>query len=263
MPVVKEKNNAVNPLNEIPIWILRTAKVLETVSQYLATRFAVTLFKSPIRYSLPESEKKMAKNARKIRCLVPETGKEVVVYIYGNAKKKALLVHGWAGRGTQLHKIADKLVEQGFMTVSFDAPAHGKSPGRTTMMTEFIATILLLEKTYGPFELAIGHSLGGMSLLNSLQQGLQVQRSVCIGSGDRISDILKNFVAKLALKPSMVKKMEAYFLQKYGEDINQYSSHIAAGSVKIPTLVIHDTDDADVPVSCAYHIRQHLEAGTL
>jgi alpha-beta hydrolase superfamily lysophospholipase len=53
--------------------------------------------------------------------------------------KKILLVHGWSGRGTQLFKIADELLKQGYSTISFDAPAHGKSPGKT-IMVDFITT---------------------------------------------------------------------------------------------------------------------------
>ena len=68
-------------------------------------------------------------------------------------------------------KIADKLLENGFMTISFDAPAHGKSEGKETLMNEFITVSEFLEKKYGPFEYAIGHSLGGMTVLNSIKQG--------------------------------------------------------------------------------------------
>ena len=70
--------------------------------------------------------------------------------------------HGWSGRGTHLFKIADELVKAGYSTVSFDIPAHGKSPGRTTIISEFIEPILELEKQFGPFKAAVGHSLGGI-----------------------------------------------------------------------------------------------------
>ena len=69
------------------------------------------------------------------------------------------MVHGWSGRGTQLYAIADKLLENGFMTISFDGPAHGQSSGKTTMMPEFMETCLEIDKKYGPFEIGIGHSL--------------------------------------------------------------------------------------------------------
>ena len=88
----------------------------------------------------------MAKSAQKEMLFIPELNKKVMVYTYGYSKRKVLLVHGWSGRGTQLYKIADKLLENGFMTISFDAPADGKSPGNSTMMTEFIATSKYLEE---------------------------------------------------------------------------------------------------------------------
>ena len=47
------------------------------------------------------------------------------MYQYGERKRKILLEYGWSGRGTQLFKIADELVQKRFSTISFDAPAHG------------------------------------------------------------------------------------------------------------------------------------------
>jgi hypothetical protein len=38
----------------------------------------------------------------------------------------------------------------GFSTVSFDVPAHGKSPGNDSLMIDFIASILEIDKQYGP-----------------------------------------------------------------------------------------------------------------
>lgn len=101
-----------------------------------------------------------------------------MTYEYGKSDRKVLLVHGWSGRGTQLFKIADELLDNGYSVVSFDAPAHGKSKGNTTIMSEFIASILEIEKQYGPFEFAIGHSLGGMSVLNAIKDGLKVKKQL-------------------------------------------------------------------------------------
>ena len=60
-------------------------------------------------------------------------------------------MHGWAGRSTQLFAFADRLLEKGFMVVSFDGPAHGKSSGKRTMMPDFLETIRKVDQTYGPF----------------------------------------------------------------------------------------------------------------
>jgi len=207
----KIESAALTPAKNVPIIptsIIYTGKILQFFSTNLATKFAIKLFGTPLRHKTPEREKMMAKSAQKELVHIPELKKDVMVYTYGYSKRKVLLVHGWSGRGTQLYKIADKLLENGFMTISFDTPAHGKSPGNFTMMTEFIATSKYLEEKFGPFEIAIGHSLGGMAVLNSLKRFLSVKKAVIIGSGDIISDIIKSFVKKLDLSNKLVEKMK-------------------------------------------------------
>jgi pimeloyl-ACP methyl ester carboxylesterase len=250
-------------VTKIPGSIITTAKILQFIAPPLAVLFAIKLFRTPIRFKTPSREKMMAESAQKKMILIPDLNKEVMVYSYGYSKRKVLLIHGWSGRGTQLFKIADKLLENGFMTISFDAPAHGKSTGKTTMMNEFVQTALILEKEFGPFEIALGHSLGGMAVLNGTKQGLNIKKAIVIGAGDVITDIVADFVAKLELKQTMVTKIKNHFYKKFGEDIDNYSAYIAAKSVKIPILVIHDTEDVEVPVSCAHHIRQNLEQGEI
>ncbi|WP_457618649.1 alpha/beta hydrolase family protein [Lutibacter sp.] len=236
---------------------------MQFIAPPLATKFTIKLFGTPIRFKTPEREKMMANSAQKEFLYVPEINKKVMVYTYGYSKRKVLLIHGWSGRGTQLYKIADKLLENGFMTISFDGPAHGKSTGKTTMMSEFVIAAKSIEKKYGPFEIAIGHSLGGMAVLNGVKQGLKIKKAIIIGAGDIITDIITDFVKKLELKPKMVYRIKKLFYKRFGESIDNYSASFAAKSVKIPTLVIHDTDDKDVLVSCAHNIRQSLEKGEI
>jgi pimeloyl-ACP methyl ester carboxylesterase len=257
-PLTKTKN-----IPKISRSIIIIGKILQCIAPRLATSYVIKLFGTPIRFKTPEREKMMAKSAQKEMLFIPELNKKVMVYTYGYSKRKVLLVHGWSGRGTQLYKIADKLLENGFMTISFDAPAHGKSEGKETLMNEFITVSKFLEKKYGPFEYAIGHSLGGMAILNSIKQGLTLKKTIIIGAGDIITDIFKGFVKKIELKQNMVAKMQRIFFKKFGEDMDNYSASIAAKSVKIPTLIIHDTEDSEVPVSCAHSIRQNTEQGEL
>lgn len=248
---------------KIPKSILITAKLLEVTSSKLAMKFAAKLFTSPIKYKLPKREIEMDKNSLQQNVTISSIEKEIVVYSYGKSDKKILLVHGWSGRGTQLVKIADEMLKLGYTTISFDAPAHGKSPGKTSNMTEFIASILELEKNFGPFEFAIGHSLGGMSILNSIKRGLKVKKAVIIGSGDIVEDIMDDFVEKLGMNIAISKKMKASFEKKIGETMDSFSAYVAAREVSIPVLVLHDKDDEDVPVKAAYHINENLKDSEL
>lgn len=259
MPSLKRTKN----VSEIPVGIKYTAKALQAISTTLTVAFAKTLFTTPIKYKLPKRESEMDKNSTQEFLHIPSIDKKIMTYSYGNSPKKVLLVHGWSGRGTQLVKIADKMLEMGYSTISFDAPAHGKSPGKQTLMIEFIASILEIDKKYGPFEFAIGHSLGSMSILNAVKQGLQVKKLVLVGSGDSVNDIVSDFIKKLELKPLIGEKMKTIFEKKYNEEMENYSSYKAAENISIPALVIHDKDDEDVPYTAGENIHKHLKNSKL
>lgn len=248
---------------KIPKPIRITTKILEVTSPKLAAKFAIKIFTTPMKFPLPKREEEMNAKTTQEMAKIPALGNKICVYHYGESDKKALLVHGWSGRGTQLHSIADKLLKNGYSTTSFDAPAHGKSEGKTSDMTEFIACILELQKKYGPFEIAIGHSLGAMATLNAIKQGLKVEKAVCIGSGDVIEDIMKGFSKLMGMDIATCKLMIKLFEKELGEPINTYSAYNAAKEVTVPVLVFHDEDDDDVPVSAAYHIKEHLRNGEL
>jgi pimeloyl-ACP methyl ester carboxylesterase len=205
----------------------------------------------------------MQKSAQNKRLKVPSIGKEIDILSYGYSKKKVLLVHGWAGRSTQLFAFADMLLENGYMVISFDGPAHGKSTGRRTMMPEFLETVKKIDETYGPFEAAVGHSFGGMCLYSATATFLKLKTFVAIGAGDRVSDIIQNFAYNLSLKPSSGRKIQKGLEKKWQLKADDFASYKMAKNVNIPVLIVHDTEDGDVPVSCAYNIRQNLKKGSL
>lgn len=248
---------------EIPKFIILTGKFIAFISPKLATLYTAKLFTTPIKHKTPKRESAMDSNSARKAITVSEINKEIVVYEYGKSDKKVLLVHGWSGRGTQLFKIADELIKSGYTTVSFDAPAHGRSPGNNSIMVDFIASIHEVNKQYGPFEAAIGHSLGGMSVLNAIKQGLIVKSATVIGSGDIVQDIIDDFIAKLQLPKKFAESLREHFEKKYGGKMSDYSAFKAAQTTKIPVLVIHDNQDYEVPVKAGIHIHKNLSAGEL
>jgi len=248
---------------KIPKLILQISKVTATISPKLTILFAAKLFTFPIKYKIPKRELEMNSKSTQKLITIPSINKKIICYQYGESDKKILLVHGWSGRGTQLFKIADELLIKRYSTISFDAPAHGKSPGKTTIMSEFVETILEIERQFGPFEAAVGHSLGGMSLLNAVKKGLTINHLVIIGSGDIVQDILDNFIAKLELKPIYSELLCLYFEKKLGEKMDDYSSYKSAIEISIPVLVIHDKNDDEVPVTASININKNLKNGTL
>jgi pimeloyl-ACP methyl ester carboxylesterase len=205
----------------------------------------------------------MRESAKKEIITIPSINKEIMVYEYGYSKQKILLVHGWAGRGTQLYDIADNILENRMMVVSFDAPAHGLSKGDTTNLPEYVAAINYVNEIYGPFEAAIGHSFGGVTLLAALKDNNFVKKLVVIGIDCSINNVIDNFVKKLQLKQKVAAKIKKYLTALFKRDIESVSPCETAKNTLIPTLILHDSQDFDVDVSNAYKIRQNLVKGEL
>lgn len=247
----------------IPKPVKLFSRSLETISPYLATRFSSFLFTTPVGYKRPKRETYMYDSAQKKRMIVPSIQKEIELLSYGYSPKKVLLIHGWAGRSTQLFAFADKLLEKGYMVISFDGPAHGKSSGKNTNMLEFVETVKNIQKEYGPFEAVIGHSFGASCSLISAANFLDIKALVSIGSANKVSEIMQRFTDNLTLKKGAGKRLQKRAEKKWKLKVDDYSASMASRHIKQPVLVIHDTKDGDVPVSSAYEIRQNLEKGTL
>ncbi len=258
-----QKKSNPNPSFEIPAKVLLAGKILQFFSKDAATNFVARIFATPIKFNAPDRELMMRESAKKERIVLPSTGKELQVYIYGYSKTRVLLVHGWAGRGTQLYQLADKILENKMMVVSFDGPAHGLSDGKRTNMMEFIEAIRLIEKKYGPFDAAVGHSFGGMSLINAVAGGLKVNKLVTLGADNSIPEIFSYFVKKMELKPEISHRLKRLFEKRHNLRLDHFTSEHQAERIKIPVLVIHDSEDRFVPVSSAVSIRQKLQNGEL
>lgn len=248
---------------KIPKWLIFIGKALQLFSTYLTTRFVARLFSTPIRYKAPEREQMFRKSAKNIRFKVPALNKELQIYEYGYSKKKVLLIHGWAGRGSQMYHLADKILENKMMVISFDGPAHGLSEGKQTNLLEFIESVKAIDNEFGPFDAAVGHSFGGMSLLNAVYNGCQFKKIVTIGADNSIPDIFDYFVSKMELSPRISASLKSLFESKYQRKISELNSDHCAKGVSIPTLVIHDSEDRYVNVSSAFAIRQNLENGEI
>lgn len=251
------------PSIEIPSFIKIIGKILQFISPNLATMGAMRLFETPIDYPTPKREKMMAKSAQHKTLAIPTINKTVHILSYGYSKKKVLLCHGWAGRSTQLFMVADKLLENGYMVFSFDAPAHAKSSGKKTNMIEYIETIKTIHKEFGPFEAAVGHSFGGMAILNTQAEQPIFKKLVSIGAADLVSGIIKRFVENLELQPKIATKMQRNYEKDWKIKVDDFSGSHNAKNISVPALIVHDAKDGDVPVSCAEKIRLNLQNGRL
>lgn len=248
---------------EVPRYIKNTSKVLQTLNKNMAAAFALKLFETPIKYKMPKREQKMYEVSHKSKLTLPESGKEIVVYENKFGPKKVLLVHGWNGRGTQLVSIAKAFKELNYTIISFDAPGHGKSAKTTANMKHFIEAVFELDKKYNGFDVMIGHSLGGMSVINSLGRGLQTDKAIIIGSGNTTKAITEDFLGTIGMKQKLTPILINLFERKYNDKMTNYDVADQALKVNVPVLIIHDKNDKDVPFTAAEAISKNLQNNEL
>jgi len=255
------QKNKKNKSLYIPTYVRGTAKTLAFVSDKWAAKFALNLFDKPIKFPMPDREKQMDTFSTQYYMVLPQTDKEICVYEWGNGSKKALLIHGWNGRGTQLCMIAKALIEKDYTIYSYDAPGHGKAKNSRSLMTDFIDAAFELQKKVGDFDVVIGHSLGGMSTINAISRGLKTQKAIVISAGDIIQDIIDDFVVQLGLPKKVGKTMKHLFEKKYNNQVEDYTVHKQAQKIDIPVMVIHDKHDKDVPYTAGENIAKNLRNG--
>ncbi len=255
----KKKKNGM----QIPRVIIHIGKFIQFFSPKLATSYVRYLFQKPIRHKTPKPEHKILQSAEISYLDIPEIKKKVAVYHWGTGDKKILMVHGWSGRATQLYRIVEKLLDMNYEVWSFDGPAHGKSSGRITMMPEFIKTVEKIVETHGKFYAAVGHSLGGIALLNVQGNHAAFDKICVIGTPDSIKDIFYGFVNKLELKRKVAEYLIAFFEKITGKTIENFHGSHHTKQIDIPVLIIHDEEDYEVPIKDAINNHKYLKHGKL
>jgi predicted alpha/beta-fold hydrolase len=219
--------------------------VLEKIAPSIAHRWFIKIFFTPLRYEMPEKEREIA--AQAVLSTVVVNGKRIQLYAWG-VGPLVLLVHGWAGRGTQFRKIIPALVANGYRVVGFDGPAHGKSDGNKTNIIDFSEAIEQIVKKEGEPVAAIAHSFGGAATLFGIMNGLPIKRLINIATPTIGDGIIGNFLRALNASPASAKPFKNYIHNTLGNSFDYYSALHTVQHLPHPIslLLIHDEGDKDV-----------------
>ena len=230
----------------IGFWLLRTSiRALGLVSPALAGSWVYRLWFQTLRFPEPQQEQEWRRTAEPLAIL--HRGQALAVDAWG-AGPTILMVHGWNGRGAQLGAFAPALVRAGYRVVSFDTPAHGRSPGRATNLLEISEAIRSVAQACGPLHAVIGHSFGVASAIHAVQQGLKVNRFVALSPPRSMRWITQSYFTAMGISTPVQAVFNRKFEARFGADLWQrFSPEILARQLDVPGLVIHDENDRDVP----------------
>jgi pimeloyl-ACP methyl ester carboxylesterase len=225
----------------------------------IARRQAERLFTRPPRYA---GRRRNPVDAR--HETVEADGRKIAVWQAGRPGAPAvLLAHGWGGRGVQLGSFVVPLLERGYRVVWFDQPGHGESGRGPVGLPDLVRAAQALGYVYGPFEAAIGHSLGAAALGLALRQGLPLTRIVFVSSPASMTEHTRNFARFLGIAPRVREAMRRRLERRYGVRFADIDRIDDLARLTIPALFIHDVDDAEVPFEHALRLSARMPGAKL
>jgi pimeloyl-ACP methyl ester carboxylesterase len=228
------------------IWALRTLfRTVGPLAPGLAARWAETLFCTPPRHQVRPAEEAFLASGR--RSSVRWEGGELAVWEWGQGPT-VVLVHGWGSRAGRMSVLAAALLARGFRVLAYDGPGHGLSAGRFASLPEFSRALGAVGAASGPLHGLVGHSLGGAAIAMALSRGLDARRVVLIAPPADVRIFSDIFAETLAVprpvQEAMHRNLEARLRMTWEDlDIPTLVQRLSPAA-----LVIHDRDDADVPI---------------
>jgi pimeloyl-ACP methyl ester carboxylesterase len=184
---------------------------------------------------------------------VTAQGSAVRGHVFGEGPV-VYLVHGWAGRGSQLAAFVEPLVSAGHRVVLFDAPAHGDSDHgpagpRRTHGVEFGKALDAVFARFGPAEAVVAHSLGTISTYLSLRFGwLGTRRLVLLAPMVAAGGLVDEFQEALGFGSRTRRAFEREVEGFVGIPLAEFDARVQAEHVEpVPTLVLHDLGDRQAP----------------
>lgn len=243
------------PSFKVPAYLRFVARNLSRLNTHWASKFALSLFFKPLPFGIPEREKPFREKATKHE-LLTKNAQEFLVFELKASGPKVVMIHGWSGRASQFFKIAEFLHQHNFHVFCIEAPHHGELQGGRTHMLDFVDSIEETCHRFGPFEIAIGHSLGGMALFNVLSRNIWFEKLVTIGSPANIQGVVNDFTEKLELNEAVASNILKYIEHRYQITTAQASSDQLCQVFRPEGLIVHDRFDQDVDVSNARHMHK-------
>lgn len=172
--------------------------------------------------------------------------------------KKALVLHGFSSHSRNFHHYVRRLVKLGYVVYAFDAPAHGFSEGETTNAVEYSKMILMAAQTYGPFDVYLAHSFGGMAICLALEEMVHDEKIkvVLIAPATETTSAIDSALKMLGIKSKLVKDALCDEIKQVsGREASWFSIRRAMKNIRASVLWIHDEDDDVTPLSDALKVK--------
>ena len=163
--------------------------------------------------------------------------------------KKIQILHGFESSVVNFDHFVQLLIDKDYCVLAFDAPAHGRSSGKSTNVMMYKEFIEYIFKEYGPVTNYICHSLGGLSVSLAMESTPHNEsfKIALIAPATETPTAIDNFFQFLHLNNKVRKEFDKIIEQKSNHKPEWFSVVRALQHIKAQVLWIHDKDDDMTP----------------
>ena len=224
-------------------------KLLSTISKRKAAEKAFELFCTP-QFRTKKELPPVFKRSEKIE--FPFEGNIVRGYRWNHpSPKKLLILHGFESSVINFEKYIEPLIKKGYEILAFDAPAHGRSAGKTITVITYKNLIRYIWNNYGPIDSFITHSFGGLTLSLVLEEipHAESTKIVLIAPAAETKTAIDNFFKLLKLDNDVRNEFDKIIEEQDGKLPEWYSVSRVAPKIKGQVLFLQDKNDYITPLS--------------
>lgn len=177
-------------------------------------------------------------------------------------KGTVLLLHGWSSRATHMLAFVAPLLAQGQRVVLIDFPGHGQSSGRTFHLPLGVLAVHAVRDQLPVFDSVIAHSLGSAvatSLIAGSIEGYKavpLKRLVLMSAPNSMPNIFRGFADMIGLSASARAVLNINVVRLSGNRLETFVGSEQIRKSSVPTLVLHDPEDKELPISEAHDLAQ-------
>lgn len=182
-----------------------------------------------------------------------------------------VLIHGRRGRKEDLLPMAERFCAVGFRCLIPDLPAHGDHPGNlaTYGIREAGIPSLVLSEAAAKFQFPnapaalLGMSMGGSVAIHAAARPDSPWSAlVILQSFDRLSPVIQaQCDARLGATcgPLLFRPLASGFHSRTGTAIHDIHPAEQLSRCRIPTLIVHGTDDRTIPLSAGKRLFNQID----
>ncbi|WP_116770462.1 alpha/beta fold hydrolase [Maribacter litoralis] len=189
---------------------------------------------------------------------------KIQVYNWAGSKETVLLVHGWESNTWRWHKLIEKLQKEDYNIIAFDAPAHGYSTGKILHAPLYAKQVQAMLLKYKP-TIAIGHSMGGMTILYNEYKNPNniLEKMVTIGSPSEFHEIMAHYKSLLGLNNKVISALNQFIQEKFNFTTEEFSSAKFVEHNNKKGLLFHDKFDKIAPYHASVDVHKHWKGSEL